>query len=378
MTDLINDDNFDIAYEKSLKFLKDRISEIEQQIGSIDDHRNHLYTEEERYQKYSKTIERLGDCIEEIETIKSQHGDEFPEKWEKTNSVYKNIYKEFISNKREAEQNEEDIDQIENVDQSDDDDLFSFMIEVHTEIKKITSDLILQRRPSIPVFMFEPDEIFRYSNTLQTNTEKIEYLREILDEYNYFFSQFTFIFQQFIISLSESKIAKLFEIVLNIKFKDFFESNKTMIRSIINPHIPNLTNMLSNKINSLERHRYIDQQYNLEITDIKPQEATTDKQNALPDQKHNQGKQNQNTEDQRSTEQPLNKFYRINDLCDLFKVSRNTIYNWMNTGQLPYSKMGSKRFVSEEDLNEALKRIDFTNWQEIPDIVMERKYKKNK
>ncbi len=385
----INDENFDIVYEKSLQYLRERISEIEKQIGTIDDYKNFEYTEEERYQKYMKSIGRLGKCIEKLEDMKSQHGQEFPEKWENSITAYKNLYREFIVASTDPDYYKKNEHLEVNEDEQDKFKSFSFDLyfgelqpfsfEIQTEIKKIISDLIMQRRPAVPIFMFEPDDIFRYSDNLQTQTDKIEYFREILDEYNYFEPQFIYVLEQFILSLSQSKTAKIFELLLNIEFKEFLESNKIMTGSILNPHIPDFRNILDSRINSLERNRYVDDLYRRqEATVDKKQETTTYKQDDRPANKQDQNRHTPKTEDQKDTQQPLSKFYRVNDLCEMFNVSRNTIYNWMNSGQLPYSKMGNNRFVSEEDLNEALKRIDFTNWQEIPDIVMKRKYKKNR
>ncbi len=49
------------------------------------------------------------------------------------------------------------------------------------------------------------------------------------------------------------------------------------------------------------------------------------------------------------------KFYSIEQLKLLFSRSSSaTIYNWMNSGKLPYRQVGKDRLVLEEDLTKFL------------------------
>ncbi len=43
-------------------------------------------------------------------------------------------------------------------------------------------------------------------------------------------------------------------------------------------------------------------------------------------------------------------FYTINDVARLFDVTRTTVYDWMNTGKLPYVIIGGRRRVTREAL----------------------------
>jgi len=50
-------------------------------------------------------------------------------------------------------------------------------------------------------------------------------------------------------------------------------------------------------------------------------------------------------------EQRLTKeFYTINEIADLFSVTRATVYDWMNTGRMRYVIIGDRRRVRRDDL----------------------------
>jgi excisionase family DNA binding protein len=44
------------------------------------------------------------------------------------------------------------------------------------------------------------------------------------------------------------------------------------------------------------------------------------------------------------------EFYTINDVAQLFGVTRTTVYDWMNSGQLPYVIVGGRRRITREAL----------------------------
>jgi excisionase family DNA binding protein len=49
--------------------------------------------------------------------------------------------------------------------------------------------------------------------------------------------------------------------------------------------------------------------------------------------------------------QKLDKeFYTINDVAQLFGVTRTTVYEWMNTGRLAYVVIGGRRRITRSAL----------------------------
>lgn len=48
------------------------------------------------------------------------------------------------------------------------------------------------------------------------------------------------------------------------------------------------------------------------------------------------------------------KLYDVNDLADMLKVSRRTIFTWKMQGTLPCTQVGGKIWVSDAQLNEFL------------------------
>ena len=51
------------------------------------------------------------------------------------------------------------------------------------------------------------------------------------------------------------------------------------------------------------------------------------------------------------------RFYTVADLARLFHVDEATIRDWLRTGYLRGSKIGSRWLVSQEQLDEFLRRI---------------------
>ena len=69
----------------------------------------------------------------------------------------------------------------------------------------------------------------------------------------------------------------------------------------------------------------------------------------------------------------IDKFYKVNDICDIFGVSRTTVYQWMKTGKISYKTLGNKKFFTKEDIDNALQRIDFSNFSELSSTLIGRK-----
>lgn len=46
------------------------------------------------------------------------------------------------------------------------------------------------------------------------------------------------------------------------------------------------------------------------------------------------------------------QFYTINETCDLLKVTRKTIYTWINEGKLKAIRVGSRYRISESAIKE--------------------------
>ena len=50
------------------------------------------------------------------------------------------------------------------------------------------------------------------------------------------------------------------------------------------------------------------------------------------------------------------KVYTLNDVADILKVTRRTLYNYINTGKLKAVKVGKSWYVSEENLRELISK----------------------
>jgi excisionase family DNA binding protein len=49
------------------------------------------------------------------------------------------------------------------------------------------------------------------------------------------------------------------------------------------------------------------------------------------------------------------KFYTIDDLKRMFGVSRTTLYLWMDSGKLRYTRIGGRRRFTQEQLDAFIK-----------------------
>lgn len=46
-----------------------------------------------------------------------------------------------------------------------------------------------------------------------------------------------------------------------------------------------------------------------------------------------------------------NDFYKIEDICNTFKVSRITVYRWIKAGKMTGYKVGKSFLFKSEDIN---------------------------
>ena len=46
-----------------------------------------------------------------------------------------------------------------------------------------------------------------------------------------------------------------------------------------------------------------------------------------------------------------NDFYKIEDICNIFKVSRITVYRWIKAGKMTGYKVGKSFLFKSEDIN---------------------------
>jgi excisionase family DNA binding protein len=53
---------------------------------------------------------------------------------------------------------------------------------------------------------------------------------------------------------------------------------------------------------------------------------------------------------------PAPRLLKVKDVCELFHVSKPTVYEWMRTGQLRSVKIDSRRFFLASDLNALIKK----------------------
>ena len=51
---------------------------------------------------------------------------------------------------------------------------------------------------------------------------------------------------------------------------------------------------------------------------------------------------------------PETEMYSLDDLAKMFKVTKRTIYNWKEDGRLPCVIIGSKTYVTEDQLQKFL------------------------
>lgn len=50
-----------------------------------------------------------------------------------------------------------------------------------------------------------------------------------------------------------------------------------------------------------------------------------------------------------------NEFYKIEDVCSVFKVSRITVYRWIKAGKLAGYKVGRAFLFKKADIDELIK-----------------------
>lgn len=56
-------------------------------------------------------------------------------------------------------------------------------------------------------------------------------------------------------------------------------------------------------------------------------------------------------------------YYTINEVAEKLKVTRKTVYSWMNSGSLKYVIAGGRRRVSSSDFEKFLHRENLQNHQ---------------
>jgi excisionase family DNA binding protein len=52
---------------------------------------------------------------------------------------------------------------------------------------------------------------------------------------------------------------------------------------------------------------------------------------------------------------PAKLLYKVKELCELFQVSKPTIYEWIRKGKLKPFRIGSRVFFKGEDVEEMIK-----------------------
>ena len=53
---------------------------------------------------------------------------------------------------------------------------------------------------------------------------------------------------------------------------------------------------------------------------------------------------------------PLKKLVKVKDVCELFHVSKPTIYEWLRQGKLKSIRIESRRYFLWEDIEELIQR----------------------
>jgi excisionase family DNA binding protein len=53
---------------------------------------------------------------------------------------------------------------------------------------------------------------------------------------------------------------------------------------------------------------------------------------------------------------PLKKLLKTKEVCELFQVSKPTIYEWLKQGKLKSIKIGSRRYFLWQDIEELIQR----------------------
>ena len=53
----------------------------------------------------------------------------------------------------------------------------------------------------------------------------------------------------------------------------------------------------------------------------------------------------------------MEKLYTVNEVCEYFGVTRDTVYAWMRAGRLPYVQFGGRRRVTESAVQGFIKPV---------------------
>lgn len=51
----------------------------------------------------------------------------------------------------------------------------------------------------------------------------------------------------------------------------------------------------------------------------------------------------------------MERYYTVNEIAEMFKVTRTTVYDWMNTGKLKWVQVGARRRVTQTTLEDFVK-----------------------
>lgn len=71
----------------------------------------------------------------------------------------------------------------------------------------------------------------------------------------------------------------------------------------------------------------------------------------------------------------MSRFYTINEIAEMFGVTRTAVYDWMNAGRLDYFVVGSRRRITQEALDAFIqsgtqaKKQETTEKNETPELV---------
>ena len=57
-----------------------------------------------------------------------------------------------------------------------------------------------------------------------------------------------------------------------------------------------------------------------------------------------------------NTDSSVKSFLKVKDVCELFQVSKPTLYQWMNDGKIKSVKIQSRRYFLWKDINELIQQ----------------------
>ena len=55
------------------------------------------------------------------------------------------------------------------------------------------------------------------------------------------------------------------------------------------------------------------------------------------------------------------KLLTIDDVAELFKTSKSTIYRWVHKREIPFVKLGGKLLFSQDEIQEYIKKNSVSN-----------------